>query len=281
MKILFCICEGGHDAHFIKRTLLASGKFIKDKSSIEEYREPLRGFFKNCFIKQDWDSIQIGEPQANLLPSTTAKKQDDSQLILIFNIGGDRQIIQTKILLDIIFNFSDPSVRKVLSEGGDNEYSILFFYDADKLGIEGRRSKFCQDFSDCFDLEGFENEKWEIKRGIRLGLFIFTREDSQKGTLEDTLIQLFDATKRNLVTDSYNFLNERSDHREDTIANRARKAKSVLTICGQTESQRAGDSLAIIIKKCEILSDSFNFSDEGKVWSRIVKMTEGAFSRPE
>jgi hypothetical protein len=282
MKILFCICEGDHDAQFIRRTLLISGKYKKDKSSVSQYQKPLRDFFIKCFTKQDWESIQIGEPQATLLPATTVKNPENAELILIFKVGGDNRLDLTFKLLDIVFNLSDPAVRKILSEGGDNEYSILFVFDADDMGKENRRLKFCEDFNEYFQgLDGFDVETWEIKRGIPLGLFIFTRENSDKGTLEDTLIQLFDTQKEQLVTDSYDLLVTHSDHAQTTVAERAKQAKSVLTICGQTECKNAGYSLAVIIKNCEMLADSLDFHDERKVWSRIVKMVEGAFPQSD
>jgi hypothetical protein len=280
MKVQFCICEGDHDAQFIRRSLLLSGKFQKNNSSITQYQKPLSDFFIRCFTKQDWDSIQIGEPQATLLPVTTVKKKETDELILIFKIGGETRLDIIFKLLDVVFNLSNPAVRKVLTEGGNNEYSILFFLDADDMGKEKKCKKFCSDFNDYFQgLEGFIDEKWEIKRGVPLGLFIFTKENSDKGTLEDTLIQLFDQKGEKIVTSSYDLLDTYSDHNKGTFAERAKQAKSALTICGQTESKNAGYSLAVIIKQCDLLVDSLDFTDENKVWSRIVTMVEGAFSR--
>jgi len=280
MKMLFILCEGGPDVQFIKRTLIASGEYKNDERKLSEFEQPIKGYFGKSWKNQNWDSIQFGEPQQSMLiPSTSLKSIDNAKLLLLFNVGGanNRDNI-IKILKMIYEDFSHPGV--IERYGSDLKYAILFFFDADDLGIQGRLDYFINEYKDFFNdtLAGLQVETWKTIRNIPIGLFVFSNEGSDKGTLEDSLIHLFNKHRSKLVNDSYDLLNEHSDHLDTTISQKAKKVKSVLTICGQNDRKNAGSSLAVIIKNYDDLNAYFEFSNPQKVWSRIVKMVNSAFN---
>jgi hypothetical protein len=280
MNILFIFCEGPHDVQFIRRVLIASNEYEAYNDSITQYAPPLADYFSYCITTQNLDAYQIGEPQPTKMPSTSLRSLDHNSLIIFYNMGGDSKVVPTIELLNELFKFvlPDPNLEYYDNQGGDNNYSLLFFYDADSDGIEGRRTTFCGDYHDFFEgLTDFPVESWQVKKGVPIGLFIFTGDGIDEGTLENTIIDLFTQSNRSLVEASKSLLARYSNHREGTVAQRAKKAKSTLTICGQTEEDKAGYSLAVIIKGCAFLDNVFNFNDDSKMWKRILSMVNRAF----
>ena len=280
MNILFIFCEGPHDIQFIRRVLISSHEYEVYNDPITQYAPPLAGYFSHCITTQNLDAYQIGEPQPIKMPSTSLRSLDHNSLIIFYNMGGDSQVEYTLELLNELFRFiaPDPTLSLYGTQAGENNYSLLFFYDADAMGIAERRATFCRDYDTFFEgLTDFPTENWQIKRGVPLGLFIFTGDDIEEGTLENTIIHLFTQCNPPLVEESKTLLVRYSNHIEGTVAQRARKAKSILTICGQTEKDKAGYSLAVIIKGCAFLNNAFSFDDDTKMWNRILLMVNSAF----
>lgn len=280
MNILFIFCEGPHDVQFIRRVLISSNEYDAYNDPITQYAPPLAEYFSYCITAQNLDVYQIGEPQATKLPSTSLISRDQNTMIIFYNTGGDSKVAFTCELLNELFKFisPDPTLGLYDTQAGQNNYSLLFFYDADSGGIENRRTTFCCDYDDIFEgLTDFPVENWQIKKGVPLGLYIFTGDGIEEGTLENTLIHLFSQSNQSLVEESKTLLAKYSNHRESTVPQRAKKAKSTLTICGQTEEDNAGYSLSVIIKRCSFLNGMFTFDDDKKMWNRILLMVNRAF----
>ena len=281
MKILFILCEGSHDAQFLFRLLQASETYEDPKWKISEYPDPLPQFFKQNFQHQDLESIVIGEPTPLMVPAVALKRKDTDELVLIYKMGGESNVQYTLNLLEKLRVFlpsESDELRYYPGQGGTNEYAILFFYDADEQGRQNVLDTFIQRYSDHFEgLNGFNMETWEVNRGIPLGLFVFTGEGRETGTLEDTLIHLVSQKDESLVKSATRFIDDHSDHQQETVTQQAKRAKSILTSSGQTRKKQAGASLAVIVRHSAFLDDAFDFADSSNQWSRILKMIQTAF----
>jgi len=282
MNVLFLLCEGQHDAQFIYRLLCASEQYEDPKWPIEKYPEPFSEFFKRNFQRQDLDSIVIGNPTPLMVPQVSLRRKNDDWLILVYTLGGQDKVDFTKKLLEKIFALlpqGDAGFSLYEDQGGMNNYALLFFFDADKEGRDHTLSNFKNNYNDFFDnLDDLEEGKWIQKKGMPLGLFIFTGDDGETGTLEDTLTYLFLKKNRGLVTASFEILDNHSDHKSETVAQKAARSKSALTICGQTEKDRAGVSLAVVVRHSKLLDDVFDFSKAEAQWTRVLTMIDSAFS---
>ena len=281
MKILFILCEGQHDAQFLYRLLCASGQYENPKWLVEDYPKPFPKFFETNFQRQNVGSMIIGSPTAIHVPQVSLKHKEDDLLILVYTLGGQNKVVFTKKLLKKIFNLlphDDSEIALYSDQGALNSYSLLFFFDADEEGREKTLSDFKKNYEDIFgNLNDLEVEKWVSKENVPLGVFIFTGDDGETGTLEDTLIHLFIEQNKDIVTDSFKLLDTYSDHKIDKVAQKAKRSKSALTICGQAEKDRAGASLAIVVRHSKLLDNAFDFSDENTQWSRILTMINLSF----
>jgi len=279
IKTLFLLCEGSHDVQFISRVLLASGQYEMDNRKISEFDAPLNGLFLATCKNKNWEAIHFGKPQTPLLPEISMKKRDNSSHIIFYSLGGSEQYENAIQILKMIYeDLSHPGVLSV--SNANAEYSVLFFFDADNLGTHGRLNEFIQRYNAFFENElvDFQIEKWKRIRGHALGLFVFAADDSDQGTLEDTLIQLFKQHKSDRLSECYKLLDQHSDHQLGTIAQQSKRAKSALTIYGQNDRINAGYSLAVILKNYQDLDRYFDFNKPEKKWSRILKMINEAFS---
>lgn len=281
MNILFLFCEGGQDVQFLRRILIESKDYASNNDKISDYVKPFPNFFKTSFFEQNIDALILGEPQISMLPSSTLKKSDNSTLIIFYQMGGSlNKLVSTLKLLEAVYTLTDPVLKDFSSQSGNNNYSILFFFDADDKGKDEVFREFCDKFSTFFgpELESLEIENWKkIKNDIPLGVFIFTEENSNHGTIEDTLISIFKEKEEELVNCADDLLVRFSNHQCNNIAQRAKKNKSVLSICGQKEKKNAGYSLSVIIKNSSTLNGAFVFNQPDKIWDRIIKMINSAF----
>ncbi|MBF0463955.1 MAG: hypothetical protein HQK88_10585 [Nitrospirae bacterium] len=290
MNILFVFCEGLHDAHFIARVLSVkdendSKKYKRSKWRIKEFPKPLSGFLKRLSDNNKLETIAIGEYVPFMLPvaSLVNTENDEpnakiNELVLVFKTDGKDNIQYTTELLGMLGDVLSQDVRGI-GQGGNNNNAFLFFYDADSRGRKKTIEYFKKNYANFFgDLDGLDAEPWvTTDKGFRVGLYVFTGDDNNVGTLEDILINLFEMKNKVLVDSADCFITKHSYNKCDTVESKANISKSVLTICGQTEKERAGASLAAVISHCDILSGAFDFSDGKIVWAEIVNMIDGAF----
>ena len=279
MKVLFVFCEGPHDAHFVGRLLKASNLYQEYITPLKEYPTPLDKFISQKFQNRKIEDIRIGRPDNPLVPVCGLKNAEESVLVFPISLGGMDKTSETKSLLEEICDSFAPDILE-RPEFDINAISILFIYDADARGLAGTVQLWNDRFSDRFPDGIPAAAQWTEQTGYRIGLFVFTGSEEDKGTLEDNLIELFRITNTPLITEAESFLEthfEASANGGDEVAYATKRKKGILTICGQTEKKNAGYALSVVVRDTELLNDAFDFTDQNTQWTKLLNLVNGAF----
>lgn len=279
MKVLFVFCEGPHDAHFVGRLLKASNQYRDYQDPLKKYPTPLGSFITNKFKTQNIDSIRIGKQSNPLVPVAAYKKVNEDTIILPISLGGMDKTEEAKTLLqEVRSSFAKDILDR--PEIDVSEISILFIYDADSRGVKGTTDLWANRFSEFTADIAPSHSEWSSQPGYRIGLFVFTGADGDKGTLEDNLIDLFRSKNNGLISAAEQLLESHFEDipaEADEIAHRAKIKKGVLTICGQTERKSAGYALTIVVRDTALLEDVFDFTVQQAQWTKLLRFINGAF----
>src|ERR1700722_11841586 len=134
-SIVVILAEGDHDSAFIYRILKAHGATTFNRT-IREYQYPLNNLFITGISRDSIDNLNIEVAGSKFLPYRVMKKGDNNT-ILIYTIGGDSNKAKRNFLVTTLNNFlkSEPDEYQVLT---DTRVSVLYFFDADNIGIINR-----------------------------------------------------------------------------------------------------------------------------------------------
>ncbi|BBO92631.1 hypothetical protein [Desulfosarcina ovata] len=279
MNLLFILCEGPHDAQFIGRLLDASNQYEAYKQKISDYPPPLNQFLSNKFKNHDIDTIVIGRPKHPMIPVLAYRKAQDDILILPYPIGGIDKSAEGIGLLEEFSEILSPETLSVI-DSDIEKYAVLFVFDADSRGINGTLAKFSDDYRPVLgEMEELAGETWFASNGISFSVFIFTGKDGDTGTLEDNLINLFQQKNADLVENTFAMLDAYSDHETATIEKMAKRYKSALTVCGQTERKNAGSALTVIIRDTKLLDNAIDIDNDASQWGRMLRLIDSAFDK--
>jgi len=211
-NFIFILTEGDHDAAFLYRILKANG--IKTHNiAIKDYPEPINKMFMKDLSSSVNEDLNIDEVNSIFLPHRVMQKDDN--ILCIYKTIGDTQEEKRKKIVKTIDKFIPASYDEI-NAADNSTFSVLFFLDADKEGVSKRISRIKNELKSILNDETVENvnNKEIIKiRNINIGLFVFTGDDGNTGSLDDILIMLM----RNGNEDIFNEAEKYLDIHENTV----------------------------------------------------------------
>lgn len=129
---------------------------------------------------------------------------------------------------------------------------VLYFLDADDKGISMRVSEINDEINEILSVKPFTNHKEIFEHsGLKLGSFIFTGSDNEKGKLEDVLMPLMTENNELLFDEANNYLSKHFDDKRK--AQKYDNDKSLIGVVGQL--QISGASNTVCIKKSDFISE--------------------------
>lgn len=262
-EIVLSLCEGPHDVAFIYRTLRSRG-YTHFNKRLEEYPFPIGDFFKKEAHKENLEQLTLEELRQGLLPSTAMAC--DESLVLLYALGGDTRKSQRKRLIQTIHSFSsDGCDSKEFTFGYGTSYKVLYFYDADKKGVEARLKEISKEISDIFGPDSLPISTNGICRtygSITIGAYIFAGEDG-KGTLENILLPLMKCENEDIFNAAEIYINNHHDptrmsrlkiemradgcpeEKRETKKGKFDRSKSLIGIVGQLQNPGATNQVTI------------------------------------
>ncbi|MDR0605702.1 MAG: hypothetical protein LBG80_15520 [Bacteroidales bacterium] len=208
-NIIFILTEGDHDAAFIYRILRTNGMMPKHNIAIKDYPSPLNELMKSQISLVPIDELNMEIARSKFLPSYIMQKDDN--IISIYRVGGvSKETVRVNFIKEINFwNSSDQDAIQVLK---DTHIGILFFFDADKQGIDKRIEQIKKELKLSFPEDEAKNIDKLINKeifpvgNIYTGGFIFGEHGKQFGILEDILIPLMKKDNDDIFSAAENFL---------------------------------------------------------------------------
>lgn len=189
-NIIFILTEGDHDSAFIYRILKANG-FTTYSKLIKEFPKPLDAFLATDILNVTIDEVKVQEARTRFLPSYVLTLGNNT--VLLYSVGGDsKSDIRIPLIKTInAFNVQDPDAIQALK---DTSISVLYFLDADDLGIAARTEQVKAELNSAFTKsqapEIFIHSTIYTIEDLKVGAYIFSEAGTDKGLLEDILIPL-------------------------------------------------------------------------------------------
>lgn len=286
---IFNFFEGNHDANFVARLLCESGTFAPSRLAVKEFPSPVREFLENLYRQGGVEDIRVGEYHEKPSPVVALIGNNDSTHVLSFVTGGCTKTSGAISTINKIMTFAQQDEIGALT-GHGHRFAILFFFDADSRGIGAVQDFFDGAYGPTFAAYGSSNMpahlEWTDKAGVPVGLYVFCDgTGSGTGTLEDC-IECALVEHNDVLKTAEGFL--RSNHldlpfaigsEDDVVAARAKTHKAKFTVLGQREKALAGSSLAVTLRKSNILNGAFDFGIDSFP-GRILRLLNNAFVGP-
>jgi len=278
-NFIFILTEGDHDVAFLYRILKANG--IKTHNiAIKDYPEPINKMFIKDLSFSVNEELNIDAVNSIFLPHRVMRKDDN--ILCIYKTVGDTQEEKRKKIVKTIDEFI-PVDPDEINVADNSTFSMLFFFDADKRGVNNRLAQVKDELKAVLNDESVKNvnNKEIIKiRNMNIGLFVFTGEDNNTGSLEDILIALMKKGNEDIFIEAEKFLDihEKTALFKDKIEYDVDKAKnkingekyyykkSLVGTVGQL--QMSGKSNTVCITDADYLTDEKIKSE--KVCNEII-----------
>jgi hypothetical protein len=192
-QIIIALCEGPHDVSFINRILKTAGFESNESNKIGGFPPPMGGLLTQEVIKTEVQELNLSQVKQGTLPLNTLQKGDN--FIFLYSMHGDgKKIPRQSILTKLKLNVPEPGEIKKerLPEG--TMLSVVYFFDADAKGVAARLTEVRNEVREIFTSvpeNAFPtNGSYATYESIKLGSYIFTGQDNDKGKLEDILLPL-------------------------------------------------------------------------------------------
>jgi len=275
-NIIFILTEGDHDSAFIYRILKANGMKTDHKTAIQKYPAPLKELMINGISSVPIEELNMEVARSRFMPSYVM--QADDNYVSIYRVGGDSQEeTRTRFIKSLNkLNFHDPDAIQALK---DTQVSILFFFDADNMGVNKRIEQIQKELklsfpeSEAENINKLVNKEILLVENINTGGFIFTEKNKDIGKLEDILIPLMEKENNDIFDKAREFL---SIHESTQLFKGKLKydnegivkvngqdyynKKSLIGTAGQL--QFSGTSNTVCISKADYLNDDKIKSNE-------------------
>ncbi len=250
VQIIAILCEGPHDVEFIARILKHNGYSSNDKLKIKDFPVPINDLLKTEASKTNVEDLNLQEVRQVLLPSSTLKI--DSNYYLLYSMGGDSKKNIRKQLLNDFYTLI-PKENEISSLPEGTNLGIVYFLDSDDKGILTRISELNDEIYEVLNIKPFTNHKEIFNHfGLKLGAFIFTGTDNQKGKLEDLLMPLMKENNEKIFDDANNYLTCHFDDKRK--AQKYDNDKSIIGVVGQL--QVSGASNTVCVKKSDYITEA-------------------------
>lgn len=268
INIILALCEGPHDVAFLNKILKTNGFKSNEKLKLEEFPAPINDMLVMEALKSDVRDLNVKELRQSLLPSNSLQR-DDTYLFL-YSLGGDGKKASRKSLIEKIKSYipAEGEIKQGRIKD-DTEIKIVYFFDADEIGIANRLSEVRKELSEILaslSSETFkENGSYVECEGIKIGCYIFTGEDNNIGKLENILLPLMMLGNEKIFMNADNFIEENHDknrlfpfkikiEKDQIIEERSIKAgdkykfdksKSLIGTVGQLQQSGAANTVCI------------------------------------
>lgn len=266
-NVVFALCEGQHDIAFLYRLFTAQG-FTGYKEIIGNFPDPIDRLIINALKAIDYEKMKLKEGGKKPVPQEILVR--DESLVLFYALGGDGQKKSRKDLISSISAFKPPD-DDALDAGKGLDYSIIYFYDANKKGVGKRLQGIEKEIKELFDVEhaGVSNGGKPVRvKGFKIGCYIFA-DNNSFGKLEDIMMPIMKKDNETIFKEAGKFLELKDDTRlkklrlkqnqdgsiEEFRSNKKMKfdgSKSTICIAGQL--QNSGKSNVVIIKDCDFIN---------------------------
>ncbi len=215
-QLITTFCEGPHDVAFINRILKCIGYKSYDACKIGELPIPFNQLILQEAKKSNIENLNLIELRRGFLPSKVMVK--DNNFIFLYSIGGDsKKEIREKMLQDLL-SFV-PSPGEISSIPENTELSVVYLFDADQKGVQKRIEELNNEISNGFNnkisSEFKTNASFQTLASIKLGVFVFTGDDNNQGTLEDILIPLMCKDNESIFDEAMSFID--TNHKEERL----------------------------------------------------------------
>lgn len=265
-KALIIFCEGAHDIAFVNQIFkycfnAEKAKGVdKEGRKFSEYPAPFNQLFKTNVEKHADKDLSLDMAKKFFLPDRTLVMDD--WIILLFNAGGADKSKEIKVFLkDFIILYSKAQVFPGEATSVIKEVKYLFLYDADcktPNDVACRmQGQFVTIDDEEWECKEWSLNEWSIKENERgviqadKALYVWAGENG-KGTLEDLLYPIYQATKPELIDQSKQFIDNTFEWNTDTNKEKEKYAAlaKVLkaTICTAGQGKRPGRPLSAIIQ---------------------------------
>lgn len=266
-RIISVLCEGPHDVAFLSKLIRTIGFKVKDTTRLSDYPEPLNDIFLQEVKKSNFEELAFNELRNYLLPMTTLSNGDN--WFMFYALGGDsRSDLRDKILLNHFDQNTMEGEIQLLPE--DTDLSLVYFFDADKEGVDSRIQKINSELTKVVEEVKFENNGQIISIGkISLGCYIFSELEKTTGKLEDVVLPVMKLHNEVIFEAAEEYLKAHYSQERDKKKG-FEFSKATIGIVGQL--QKSGMTNQVIIgqtdyitkeklkndQKCKEILDFFN-----------------------
>ena len=255
-NIITVFCEGPHDVAFLSKILKAAGYRSNDACKIGDFPFPFNDLIQTEAQKSKIEDLNLQELRRTLLPSATLKIRDHS--LFFYAVGGDSRKDNRLQLMNHLVNFIPKSTGEYLSIPENTILSALYFFDADKMGVNKRLSDIADEIKEkMHEFEvGSLSENGQIvslfEGKLKVGAFIFSKDGEETGKLEDILVPLMKQENEEIFENAEGFIDR---HFEESRCRGKKfdKGKSVIGTVGQL--QKSGGSNVVCIEQTDYLTD--------------------------
>ena len=217
-QLIAVLCEGPHDVAFLNRILKADGYQQEEKITLGKYPAPMSQLLIQQAQASNVGDLNLQEVRRRLLPAHVLKKGDI--FLFLFSLGGDGKQADRIELLNRFRQFvPSPNRIRIPGAADDNQYSVLYFFDADDQGVEPRRAAINREVTTALGVseqDGFQSPgEVKIINGLQVGCYVFSELGSDQGKLENVLVPLMQKNNEAIFQAADDFLQKY--HEEDRL----------------------------------------------------------------
>jgi len=248
-RAVLVFCEGRHDVIFVQRVLGQVGGLHYFEGKVSELPTPLGTDSRSKSVilnRYSADRSDLALSATNRSPRPTFEsvlyqEKASSPLYVLLNRGTDTFKKPAQDLVDdLTQNVAPDFVLK--------SWAVAILVDADDYGEKARAEK----------LLG-EMDKWESgPKGLRhgtwssapfgpIGLFVFSRKEDGKGTLDDHLVEIFRQHSSGPIAGAESYIDQHRRDSHPVSKKPADRLKAIMTAAGQLKTP--GHPLSVVISR--------------------------------
>jgi hypothetical protein len=273
-NITIVFCEGQHDIAFLSKILYVHG-YKEYKNKLKDFKEPLGEQYLSILREEkNIEEKKLGFNPIYKIPSVALYKEDNNELVLFHNMGGDERKTEREELLLMYKNL----------QTADDDFSsfnlnfkFLYFFDADINSVEYRIDELNQELNLSEKIE--HNIILKTDDSYLWSCYVF-HNNAIGGNLEDVLLDLMRPSNEEIFKNTEAFVasnrltpNEREKEYkpfDDSYESQCKfkEKKSIIAIAGQL--QFSGMANAVIISKSDFIKKADILDSD--ICNNIIKM---------
>lgn len=249
-KITIVICEGPHDVALLTKVLKVAGYKHNENEKIAGFPIPMSELLISEVKKANVSDLNIQEVRSAVLPVNTMIKEDT--YLFLYALGGDKKTASRMRIVDTLSTFvSVEGEVGVLPK--ETELFVIYFFDADNDGIDKRLDYINEEINKFSGTKPFaESGTFCNVKGINMGCYIFCKNDSKTGKLEDILLPLFEKDNESIISEAQNYIKANYDKNRDKSKG-FDEQKAIIGIAGQL--QKSGSTNTVIISQTDYITE--------------------------